>query len=532
MDAELERVARGRRRHDRDGGCRDGRPLGRRARRPRRPRSCRLAGRPAATPAGLPLRRAAAAPPARLAVAARAAARRPRRRGRLVRVRPDPGRAERPSDGLGAVRRRPAGGARGRRTSSRRGSSRDVHREPHETVEGRRGLRAEPRRRRARRQGRRRRHHVSTGPPKVEVPDVKGKSRDDAVAALAEAKLKVEGRARSSRRRSRTRSSPRTRAGGEMVIQGSTVQINVSKGAPAAHRAERRRPAVRQRRRPAPGPGLRRRAARRRLEPAEGHRHRPAAEGRRRARPRRHGHLYVSKGPKESTIPDVTSLDEASATQTLEQSGFAVDVQEQDTTDPSQDGIVLSQDPPGGTKAKPGTTVTIVVGRLVDDSLMAEAPRRSRHGRPLERARDLARLGALGARGARPGALRDGDGRDRPRRPLGARLRARAASWSATGARRVGDAAGADVAGARDACGRRRRLPGPARALRRGRHRAGAARARGRAVRRRGRRRLGALHGQGPVQVGAARQGDPGHAERDAARARTASRTRSASRCS
>ena len=75
--------------------------------------------------------------------------------------------------------------------------------------------------------------------------------------------------------------------------------------------------------------------------------------------------LYVSKGPKEATVPDVTSQDEASAQQTLEQSGFTVDVQEQDTTDPNQDGIVLDQDPVGGTKAKPGTTVTITVGRLV-----------------------------------------------------------------------------------------------------------------------------------------------------------------------
>ena len=76
--------------------------------------------------------------------------------------------------------------------------------------------------------------------------------------------------------------------------------------------------------------------------------------------------LYVSKGPKEATVPDVTSQDEASAQQTLEQSGFTVDVQEQDTTDPNQDGIVLDQDPVGGTKAKPGTTVTITVGRLVE----------------------------------------------------------------------------------------------------------------------------------------------------------------------
>ena len=37
----------------------------------------------------------------------------------------------------------------------------------------------------------------------------------------------------------------------------------------------------------------------------------------------------------------------------------------QDTNDPGQDGIVLSQDPAGGAQAKPGSTVTIVVGRLV-----------------------------------------------------------------------------------------------------------------------------------------------------------------------
>ena len=68
----------------------------------------------------------------------------------------------------------------------------------------------------------------------------------------------------------------------------------------------------------------------------------------------------------------MTSQDEASAQQTLEQSGFTVDVQEQDTIDPNQDGIVLDQDPVGGTKAKPGTTVTITVGRLHGrDSLMA-----------------------------------------------------------------------------------------------------------------------------------------------------------------
>jgi D-alanine-D-alanine ligase len=57
----------------------------------------------------------------------------------------------------------------------------------------------------------------------------------------------------------------------------------------------------------------------------------------------------------------------------------------------------------------------------------------------------------------------------------------------------------------------RRRLPGPARAVRRGRHGAGHARARGRALRRRGRARLGAGDGQGCLQGRHARSRHPRH---------------------
>ena len=60
----------------------------------------------------------------------------------------------------------------------------------------------------------------------------------------------------------------------------------------------------------------------------------------------------------------------------------------------------------------------------------------------------------------------------------------------------------------------RRRPADPARAVRRGRDGAGPARARRRPLRRRRRRRLGALHGQGPVQGGAARPRHPGRAQR------------------
>jgi len=205
---------------------------------------------------------------------------------------------------------------------------------------------------------------VSTGPPKVEVPSLVGKSRDDAFVLLTEAKLKAKPREVFSKEEPGTVIAQHPVAG-EMVLQGSTVQINISKGVQPLTVPN----VVGQQYDSAAGQlqGQGFAVARRDVDSSQPKDTVIDQQPKGGSELARGGTviLYVSKGPKESTIPDVTSQDEASATQTLEQSGFSVDVQEQDTTDPNQDGIVLSQDPPGGTKAKPGTTVTIVVGRLV-----------------------------------------------------------------------------------------------------------------------------------------------------------------------
>jgi eukaryotic-like serine/threonine-protein kinase len=73
----------------------------------------------------------------------------------------------------------------------------------------------------------------------------------------------------------------------------------------------------------------------------------------------------VSKGPTEFAIPDVTSYSRTDAIATLRGSGFKVHVQMSDTSDSAQDGVVLTEDPSPGDKAKPGTTVTITVGHYV-----------------------------------------------------------------------------------------------------------------------------------------------------------------------
>jgi serine/threonine-protein kinase len=74
--------------------------------------------------------------------------------------------------------------------------------------------------------------------------------------------------------------------------------------------------------------------------------------------------LSVSKGPTTSTVPDVTSLSQADAVTQLKASGFKVRIVSQPVTDPNQDGIVQTQDPAGSTKAPPGSTVTIAVGKF------------------------------------------------------------------------------------------------------------------------------------------------------------------------
>jgi eukaryotic-like serine/threonine-protein kinase len=205
---------------------------------------------------------------------------------------------------------------------------------------------------------------VSLGPPKVTVPEVRGKSREDAIATLAESGLKVNPVEVFSEKEEglviAQAPLPEKR-----VLKGSTVRINISRGLQpvgvpsvvgetfesASSQLQAARFAVARRDVDSDEPE----GIVVRQDPAGGAQ---AATGSTVT-------LFVSKGPKESTIPDVTSRDEASAQAALEQAGFDVVVQDEETLDPTADGKVLEQDPPGGTTAPQGSVVTIFVGRLI-----------------------------------------------------------------------------------------------------------------------------------------------------------------------
>jgi eukaryotic-like serine/threonine-protein kinase len=78
--------------------------------------------------------------------------------------------------------------------------------------------------------------------------------------------------------------------------------------------------------------------------------------------------LEVSRGPDTVAVPNVTLEDVTIARQTLEQAGFTVREELEDTTDPASEGIVVAQDPAGGSRAEPGSLVTLFVGRFVEPS--------------------------------------------------------------------------------------------------------------------------------------------------------------------
>jgi beta-lactam-binding protein with PASTA domain/predicted Ser/Thr protein kinase len=74
--------------------------------------------------------------------------------------------------------------------------------------------------------------------------------------------------------------------------------------------------------------------------------------------------LYVSSGPKQVAVPNVVGLTAQEAQQTLGNRGFQFTVTEQGSAD-ADPGTVLSQDPAGGAKADPGSSVAIVVARAI-----------------------------------------------------------------------------------------------------------------------------------------------------------------------
>jgi serine/threonine-protein kinase len=204
---------------------------------------------------------------------------------------------------------------------------------------------------------------VSSGKPKVQVPDVRGRSVTDAVTALAQLGLNPRVV------RIFSPQQPDTVTGqfpspGDKVVKGTSVRINVSRGA-----------------KPVPVPDVTGQPYANAKSALEGQGfvvtrndiQSDQAQGVVVSQDPPAGSdvskgskvtLSVSKGPATTTVPDVTTQNQAAAESILRGSGFTVAVVFEPVNDPSQDGIVISQDPAAGADAKTNEVVTITVGQL------------------------------------------------------------------------------------------------------------------------------------------------------------------------
>jgi beta-lactam-binding protein with PASTA domain len=206
---------------------------------------------------------------------------------------------------------------------------------------------------------------VSTGLPRVQVPNVVGQDVTAAVAGLARLGLNPKITRIYSSEQPDTVTAQQPHAG-DRVVKGTTVHINVSRGA-----------------KPVPVPDVTGQPYANAKSALEGQGFTvsrvdvpsdqaqgvvvasdppPGSNVSKGARIT----LSVSKGPATTQVPDVTNQNEADATTILQQAGLTVAVITEPVTDPSQDGIVISQDPAPGADAKAGEVVSIHVGQLTD----------------------------------------------------------------------------------------------------------------------------------------------------------------------
>ena len=205
---------------------------------------------------------------------------------------------------------------------------------------------------------------VSSGKPEVQIPSVVGQSVEDAVAELTRAGLNAQVVEVNSDRDQGTVTAQSPNAG-VTVVEGTQVRINVSKGpkpvtVPSVVGNPYDQAAAELQR-----AGFTVSRIDIDSDQAAGIVVDQDPNGGSESSKGSTVTLSVSKGPSTSAVPDVTSQDYAIAQTTLENAGFRSKIVFEDTQDQTLDGIVISQDPVGGSQQKPNTIVTLFVGRYV-----------------------------------------------------------------------------------------------------------------------------------------------------------------------
>jgi serine/threonine-protein kinase len=207
--------------------------------------------------------------------------------------------------------------------------------------------------------------YVSTGIPKSTVPDVVGLSQTDAITALVHEGLTANAVLIFSDKPSGTVTGQNP-GKGAVVPSGSTVRINVSQGERLAGVPSVVGEPYENANSKLLGAGFSVSRVDADSDEPKGTVIAQDPVGGSSVAQHSKVTVTISKGPQTATVPSVTGDALADAQALLEDAGFKTTVQTQDVTDPSQDGLVLAQDPDSSAgPVEQGSTVTLYVGKLV-----------------------------------------------------------------------------------------------------------------------------------------------------------------------
>ncbi|HZT92017.1 MAG TPA: Stk1 family PASTA domain-containing Ser/Thr kinase [Gaiellaceae bacterium] len=204
---------------------------------------------------------------------------------------------------------------------------------------------------------------VSTGVQQVTVPTVKGEDETSAVAAIGAAQLTPKVRSVYSGAPAGTVTAQQP-AAGDRVPKGTTVHINVSQGPRPVQVPDVRGEPFLNAQSALKGQGF---AVQRTDIQSDQPIGTVVSQTPSPGQSVPNGTtvtLSVSKGPGTTQVPNVKGDTQSVAQATLKASGFSVAIVDTPVNDPSEDGIVLSQDPGPNANANPGEVVIITVGQL------------------------------------------------------------------------------------------------------------------------------------------------------------------------
>jgi serine/threonine-protein kinase len=214
---------------------------------------------------------------------------------------------------------------------------------------------------------------VSSGPGSAKVPSTAGLTGTEAEEKLEEAGLKAKQESVHSKDVEEGLVLKSEPSGGETATKGSTVVLKVSSGPKLAKVpvvvGSQRSLAVQQIR----GRGFTPAVEEVESKQPEGQVIRQAPSAGSQLPPGSTVSITVSEGEEKATAPNVIGKERAEAVEMVREAGLKPVVQEQETEVPSQVGRVTDQFPPPNSEVKPGSTVTLVVGKAAIGAAETEA---------------------------------------------------------------------------------------------------------------------------------------------------------------